>query len=136
LVRGENKDIISQLSEEEKRLSESEADCAHLSLALEGISLTPDEVTVCREGICGCLCRLIPNHGVNVVVNLWFCVYLVFGLNVSQDTGFTDRLFLWVSSVSPGKAGKVCLLGHNCFLPNPLQFINHKTFWCCCGFRF
>jgi len=68
LVYGENRDIKSQLSEGEKRLRESEVDCAHLSLALEGISLTTDEVTVCREGICGCLCKLIICHMVDVVV--------------------------------------------------------------------
>jgi hypothetical protein len=44
------------------------------------------------------------------------------------ETSYPDWLFLWFSSVPPGKCQDSALkLGYNCSLPNPIHFIIHLS---------
>jgi hypothetical protein len=47
----------------------------------------------------------------------------VLGSSLGRDTGYLDCSFSWFSQSLQANAGTVPRLDHNCFPPNPFQFI-------------
>jgi hypothetical protein len=63
--------------------------------------------------------------GSRIVIKI--CIPEVLRLNLGQDVGCPDGGCPLVSLVSPGKFQGSSWLGHNCFLPDPFQFIIYKS---------
>jgi hypothetical protein len=54
-------------------------------------------------------------------------IWEVFGSNLSKDTDILSEVFHAFPQFFQANVVMIPQLGHDCFLPNPFQFINHPT---------
>lgn len=60
-------------------------------------------VVMMRPLMRDCLCHFVCTKQVHLEVMILTCTWQILGLNLSQDTGCSDEIILWFSSVPAGR---------------------------------